>query len=228
VTLLVLLDIDGTLFLTPDDLYGTALVESVREVYGHELSPETLASSDNAGETAMTGLRNFLRADGLDDEAIDRGLQVWSERFSRRYLELLAAADTGHWQRAPAAAETLEQVALDNRLALLTGNPELMARARMERLGLAGFFAAGEGAFGSDGEHRAALIGIARERAGSWPADETVLVGDTPRDVSGAHEAGVMAVGVTSGRFDAEALGDADAVIDALASLPAVLQDLRP
>lgn len=227
-TLLVLFDLDGTLFLTPDDLYGLALDESVREVYGHELTRDALGRSDNAGETAMSGLRKLLQLDGLDDEAIDRGLRAWSELLARRYLELLAAADTGHWKLAPRAVETLERLARDHRLALLTGNPEPMARARVERLGLARFFPPGQGAFGSDGEHRADLIALARERAGGWPAERTVLVGDTPRDVAGAHEAGVTAVGVTSGRFDAEALRDADAVVDSLAMLPGALQDLDP
>ena len=219
-TLLVLFDLDGTLFLTPDELYGTALVDSVREVYGHELTRDALSRSDNAGDTAMGGLRTLLRADGLDDEAIDSGLRPWCKLLARRYLELLAATDTGGWQIAPGAVTTLEQLEREHRLALLTGNPEPMARARMERLGLAHFFSPGQGGFGSDGEHRADLIAIARERAGGWPAELTVLVGDTPRDVEGAHAAGIKAVGITLGRFDAHALADADAVVDSMHALP--------
>jgi phosphoglycolate phosphatase-like HAD superfamily hydrolase len=64
VGLLVLFDLDGTLFLTPDALYGVALIDSVRDVFGHELSRETLERSDNAGETASSGLRRLLQADG--------------------------------------------------------------------------------------------------------------------------------------------------------------------
>jgi phosphoglycolate phosphatase len=223
--LLILFDLDGTLFLTPDSLYGSALVDSVREVFGHELTRETLERSDNAGETALSGLRRLLRADGLDDGAIDGGMGRWIEPFGRRYLELLDDGDTDHWEAAPAAAEILEQLQRDHRLALLTGNPEPMARARLERLGLASFFASG-GAFGSDGESRADLVRLARERAGGWPAEQTVLVGDTPKDVSGAHEAGVRAIGVTSGRFDAKGLSAADAVVDDLAALPRTLENL--
>ena len=219
-SLFVLFDVDSTLFLTPDGLYNEALVETVREVYGHELTPEALGRSDNAGETAISGLRKLLTADGVDDDAVDRGLQRWLMLHSRRYLELLAAADTGGWQIAPGAIQTLEQLEREHRLALLTGNPEPMARARMERLGLAHFFPPGQGGFGSDGEHRADLIAIARERAGDWPAERTVLVGDTPRDVEGAHAAGIKAVGITLGRFDADALADADAVVDSMHALP--------
>jgi phosphoglycolate phosphatase len=226
--LLVLFDVDGTLFLTPDDLYGEALVEAVRDVYGHELTREALARSDNAGETARAALRNLLHAEGFADDVIDAGLERWTERLTERYLELLSAADTAHWKVAPGAVETLERLRQEHRLVLLTGNPERMARARMERLGLARFFPPGQGAFGSDGEHRADLVAIARDRAGGWPAARTVLVGDTPKDVAGAHEAGVKAIGVTLGRFGADELARADAVVGSLASLPATLGDLTP
>jgi phosphoglycolate phosphatase len=223
---LVLFDLDGTLFLTPDALYGVALVDSVREVFGHELGRETLERTDTAGETAISGLRRLLLADGLEDATIERGLERWVEPFTRRYLELLTGADTGHWEAAPGAAELLGRLGRQHRLALLTGNPEAMARARLERLGLARFFPVGGGAFGSDGERRVDLVDLARERAGAWPADRTVLVGDTPNDVAGGREAGVRAVGVTTGRFDANELGDADVVVDGLTSLPGALEQL--
>jgi len=226
VTLLVLFDVDRTLFLSSDRLYGEALAAAVSEVYGLTLSQDALARTDNAGETARSGVRKLLAAEGVDEETIDAGLDRWTERLSDRYLELLSTADTSHWKLAPGALETLAELERTHRLALLTGNPERMARARMERLGLTRFFAAGQGAFGSDGERRADLIGIARERAGDWPTERTVLVGDTPRDVAGAHEAGVKAIGITQGRFDADELADADAVIAALPELPAALVEL--
>jgi phosphoglycolate phosphatase-like HAD superfamily hydrolase len=120
----------------------------------------------------------------------------------------------------------LEELGREHRTALLTGNPEAMARARLERLGLARFFASGQGSFGSDGEHRAGLIEIARTRAGGWPRGDTVLVGDTPKDVAGAHEAGVGAIAVTSGRFDADALAEAEVVVAALTELPRAVRSL--
>jgi phosphoglycolate phosphatase-like HAD superfamily hydrolase len=225
-TLLVLFDVDRTLFVSSDSLYGKALAAAVHEVYGLRLSEDAFARTDNAGETARAGVRKLLAAEGLDDATIDAGLARWTDRFTDNYLELLAAADTSHWKAAPGAAETLEQLGREHRLALLTGNPERMARARMERLGLAEFFREGQGAFGSDGEHRADLIAIARQGAGGWPAEHTVLVGDTPRDVAGAHEAVVKAMGITQGRFDAGELADADAVVNELRELPAALRDL--
>lgn len=224
--LLVLFDVDGTLFLTPDDLYVRALVAAVEEVYGREPGREALGRSDNAGMTATGGLRSLLRADGFDEAAIERGLDDWCERFVPLYLEFLAGADTSHWEFAPHAPETLEVLRRDGRIALLTGNPEPVARARMQRLALAPFFPPGQGAFGCEAEERAELVELARERAGGWPRERTVLVGDTPRDVEGARAAGVRAIGITLGRFGAGELAGADAVVDGMPALPATLRGL--
>ena len=64
----------------------------------------------------------------------------------------------------------------------------------MERLSLAAFFPSGQGAFGCDGESREALIALARARAGDWPAEATVEIGDTRRDADTAHTAGIRSI----------------------------------
>jgi phosphoglycolate phosphatase-like HAD superfamily hydrolase len=198
----------------------------VQEVYVRTLTREDLRAADHPGETAKSGLRLLLHADGLTDEEIDRDLDRWCQRLTERYLELLAAAPADHWVLAPHAAEVLEELRRDGRVALLTGNPEAMARARMERLGIGALFPEGQGGFGSDGEDRADLIAIARERAGGWPATDTVLVGDTPKDVAGARAAGIRSIGVTTGRYGAEELNGADEVIAGLDELPAAIARL--
>ena len=119
----------------------------------------------------------------------------------------LREADTSGWRAAPGAEEALERLeAAGHRLALLTGNPEPVARARLERLGLARHFPAGQGAFGCESESRGELIALARARAGDWPADRTVEVGDTAVDVSSAEEAGIRSLRVGPGTGLADAL----------------------
>jgi phosphoglycolate phosphatase len=224
--LLVLFDIDGTLFLTPDDLYNQALVVAAREVYGYELTSESFAGVDHPGETATRGLRKLLLANGLEEHAIEKGLARWCKRHAQLYVELLAHSDTSFWEAAPEAAETLARLARQHRLALLTGNAAQIARARLERLGLSDFFPSGQGAFGCEADERPQLIQLALRRAGDWPSERTVLVGDTPRDIDGARQTGVRAVGVTSGHFGAEDLAAATAVIGSLRELPAALDRL--
>ena len=220
---LVLFDIDGTLFLTSDPLVARATLDAVKAVFGLSLPPDAIGRVDHAGQTAQRIARLVLRDAGLDDQTIDGGLAEWCERAAARYLELLAHADTSGWKAAPAAAETLQALSERRQVALLTGNPEPVARARMERLDLARFFPDGQGAFGCDAEDRVDLIRIARERAGNPPPDETWAVGDTRRDVEGAHAAGIRCVGIASGRADPDRLVGADAVIERLPDLLGVL-----
>jgi phosphoglycolate phosphatase-like HAD superfamily hydrolase len=159
----------------------------------------------------------------LDTETIDAGLERWCDAISRRYIELLAHADTTKWQKAPGADVAL--ATLPHKV-LLTGNPEPIARARMERLGLAQYFPPGEGAFGCEREHRVALIDLALRRAGDWDPANAVAVGDTPRDIRSAHGAGLRCVAVTTGAYDETELRTADRVVSSLADLPAALESL--
>jgi len=205
--LLVLFDVDGTLFLTDDPLVAQALRETLTQRFGVELPENPLAGVDHAGQTTLRIGRLVLCSAGLEDREIDAGLEPWCADLSRRYLELLDGADTGDWVAAPHAGEELARLeTAGHRLALLTGNPEPVARARMERLGLARFFPPGQGAFGCESESRSELIDLARARAGDWPREETVEVGDTVFDQSSAQEAGVRSLLVGHGTSLAGAL----------------------
>lgn len=214
--LLVLFDVDGTLFLTRDPLAGEALRRTLEERFRVELPPEPVRQVDHPGQTCLRIARLVLREAGLSDEQIDSGLRDWCLAFGERYVELLGDADTSDWRAAPRAERALSRLAAAGiRLALLTGNPESMARARMERLGLASYFPEGQGAFGCEGERRRELIGLARRRAGSPPGAEVVAVGDTPRDAESARESGIRSI-VVRPPGDTGAFEQADAVCDDL------------
>jgi phosphoglycolate phosphatase len=215
--LLVLFDVDKTLFMTSDPLMGEATTDAIETVWRLKLPGDAIRGVDHPGQSATRITREILRAAGLGDEEIDPDLGRWCTEVSRHYLELLAHADTSHWAAAEGAADALRQI---EHRALLTGNPEPVARARMDRIGLAEFFAPGQGAFGCEAESRPELIAIARGKAGNWPAERTVAVGDTTNDVTGAHEAGIRVVG-----FGTD-LADADAVIERMSELPPTLERL--
>jgi phosphoglycolate phosphatase len=211
--LLVLFDVDGTLLLTHDPLLGQALRATLSERFGVELPEEVLVGIDHRGQTSLRIARLVLRGAGLGDAAIDPGLQAWCSVFGERYLELLDRADTSGWEAAPGAGSALSRLqAAGVQLALLTGNPEPVARARMTLLGLAGYFPAGQGAFGCDAESRRELLELAGERAGGRPPAETVAVGDTAREVESARESGIRAIAVRSRLDSGERFPGADAV----------------
>ena len=208
--LLVLFDVDGTLFLTHDPLVGAALRETLSERFGVELPEDALDRVDHEGQTSLRIGRLMLEDAGMDERAIDGGLAAWCEDFASSYLELLREADTSGWAAPPGAAAALARLEqAGHLLALLTGNPEPVARARLERLGFARFFPAGRGAFGCERESRVELIELARARAGDWPVETTVEVGDTRADASSAREAGIRSLLV----------GQATSLTDVLAQL---------
>jgi phosphoglycolate phosphatase-like HAD superfamily hydrolase len=219
--MLVLFDVDKTLFVTSDPLMGQATTDVIETVWGLALPGDAIRGVNHPGQSAMRITREILRADGLSDAEINPKLAAWCREVSRHYLELLASTDTSHWKAAEGAAKVIGQI---EHRALLTGNPEPIARARMERIGLAEFFPPGQGAFGCDAEDRAELIGIARRRAGDWPPEQTVAVGDTHADIDGARRAGIRVIGFG----DSDALAGADAVIDRMDELPEALRRLYP
>ena len=214
--LLVLFDVDGTLFLTHDALSGQALRETLEAHFGVDLPEDAVERVPHPGQTSLKIARLVLHDAGLDDHALDAGLRAWCPEFAARYLELLGHADTSSWEAAPGAAAALSRLqAAGLRLALWTGNPEPMARARMKLLGLDAYFPEGQGAFGCDSESRGELLDLARERAGGWPAAETVAVGDTVRDVEAARATGIRSIAVRAEGSD-DGFPGADAVCDGL------------
>jgi phosphoglycolate phosphatase-like HAD superfamily hydrolase len=129
---------------------------------------------------------------------------------------------------APGIPEVLEALGAQPeryRQAMLTGNFEPIGRLKVARARLGGYFEPGQGAFGSDSHSRAELPAIARGRAGDWPRERTVVIGDTPRDIACARADGLRVVAVATGPFGVDALADADAVIDTAESVVPVLED---
>jgi phosphoglycolate phosphatase-like HAD superfamily hydrolase len=212
--LLALFDLDGTLFLTHDPLSGAALRATLEEVYGIEVAEDAPDNVEHRGLTAERIARNVLRAAGLTDDEIDDRLPSWCSRYAERYLELLAASDTRDWKARPGAAGGLARLeAAGVWIALVTGNPEPVARARLERLGLVAFFPPGQGAFGCEAEERTILLELARHRAQDWPAERTAEVGDTREDVTTAKAVGIHSIAVASERSDLAELAGADALV---------------
>lgn len=107
---------------------------------------------------------------------------------------------------------------------LLTGNIEPNARMKVTACGLGEFFDFAVGSYGSDSEERSDLVRVAQEKAASaygkqFDKDNTVLIGDTPRDIEAGRRGGAKVLAVASGVHDADELraaGDAS-----------VLEDLR-
>jgi phosphoglycolate phosphatase-like HAD superfamily hydrolase len=220
--LLLLWDIDGTLLQRASAEHGRALREAAARVHG--LASLDGVTAEYAGRTDAAILRDLLRLAGVSDEEIDaRAAEVRSA--SAELFAQLCPEDLSGFV-APGVPEVLAATAERGLLqALLTGNFEPIGRLKVARAGLGRHFEAGQGAFGSDSVSRARLPAIARGRAGDWPRERTVVIGDTPRDIACARADDVRVIAVATGPFDVEELADADAVVDDARALLPVLSD---
>lgn len=222
-------DIDGTLVHGATEAHRDAMWEALREVHG--VDPATVVSPlQAAGRTDGEIARVILLDAGVSAERIDSFADRVREHCCAAYARLcppdLSETVIGG---IPELLEWLADIE-DARLALLSGNYEPVARLKLSRAGVGRWFSAGQGAFGSDSEDRAALPAIARRRAGSvghaFPRDRTVVIGDTPRDIACARADGVRCVAVATGPFALEQLSGADFMASDAGELREVLERL--
>jgi phosphoglycolate phosphatase-like HAD superfamily hydrolase len=186
-------------------------------------------------------LDGHVEVAGRTDAAILRDLvtAAGGEDFDARWPEVAAEALRAYEELCPpdlsdrvatGVPELLGALAArgdEFRLSLVTGNLEPIAHLKLGRAGIGHYFEAGQGGFGSDHASRAELPAIARARAGHWPRERTVVIGDTPRDIACARADDVRVVAVATGPFAIEALADADAVVDDARALFPVLHEMR-
>ena len=220
--LLLLFDIDGTLLRYGGAReHAAALVQALGDVYGVDLPADAVQRVGPWGKTDRRIAREVLALAGLADTR--------PEEWIERAWEIYAATDLSrlHDGAMQGAEEALRWAAGAGHLtALLTGNIEPIAHRKLAAAGLGRWFESGQGAFGSDAEDRRELVPVARERAGGWPRERTVVIGDAPGDVACALADGAVAVALL-GRFGREELAGADLFIERLADLGEALSALQ-
>jgi phosphoglycolate phosphatase-like HAD superfamily hydrolase len=222
---LLLFDIDGTLLSGATEAHSAALDQAIHEVHGVDLRgarSKIAPAGRTDGEIARLILLDFgvsaRRIDELAGEVRDACCRLYAEICPPDLSSQVVAGmpDVLAWLSERDGVE----------LGLLTGNYEPVARLKLRRAGIGKWFAGGRGAFGSDSEDRAALPAIARRRSGHVPREETIVIGDTPRDIACARADGVRCVAVTTGPYTADQLRGADAVATDVPDLRAKLAAL--
>jgi phosphoglycolate phosphatase-like HAD superfamily hydrolase len=226
---LVLWDIDGTLLNAGGvgrDLYDVVFLQ----LFGRSLS----AYAPMAGRTDRAIILDTLVLAGVSEP--------------RRYVDpfiaslgaqapLMRSEMVSRGQVLPGAAAALALIGGHAHQSVLTGNIRPLAEVKLTALGLRQGLDLCIGAYGDDHEDRAELVQVARRRACAvhgrssalaFAGRSTVVVGDTPLDISAALSAGARAVGVATGSYSAADLlaAGAHAVLPGLTDTPMVLETL--
>jgi phosphoglycolate phosphatase len=204
----VLFDIDGTLLVT-GGAGGVAWQRGFEELYGIEAN---VAEHTGAGmtdpEIAAIVFREVIGRAGTAEE---RAKAIGC------YLKHLpeTVAESAGYRVMPGVEDLLDRL-IDRGLllGLVTGNIEAAAHIKLARGHLNRFFSFG--GYGSDSADRTEVTKAALARGELVSGDTLsegacIAVGDTPRDVKAGHGAGIKVVGVATGSYDVEELGDAGA-----------------
>jgi len=186
---------------------------------------------DLAGSTDSGIVRGLHDHFGVPHTAEGEG------EFYDIYLSLLdraLAERGGGGQLLPGVPELLEAVGAsdDFVVGLLTGNIARGAAKKIEYFGIAEYFSFG--AYGDDHHDRNKLGPVALARAGDalgtgFQPEQTVVVGDTPKDIWCGQALEAMTVAVATGKFTvAELRGHKpDHVFENLSDTAAVLSVFR-
>jgi phosphoglycolate phosphatase len=204
----VLFDIDGTLLVT-GGAGGVAWQRGFEQLYGIEAD---IAEHTDAGmtdpEIAAIVFREVL---GCEGSAEDRAKAIGC------YLKHLpdAVAESDGYRVMPGVEELLDRlIDAGVLLGLVTGNIEAAAHIKLARAHLNRFFSFG--GYGSDSADRTEVTEAALRRGelvsgGTLQNSSCISVGDTPRDITAGHGAGIKVVGVATGSYSVDQLKHAEA-----------------
>ena len=211
----LLFDLDGTLTSSA----GAGMRSLAKALHHRPRAAEHLRSMrlDGMTDRAIVRLTLIAEEKPVSEEAIDEVLGHYLDGLEKA----CAAGDAYRTLPGVDALIARLHARADVLLGLCTGNAERGARAKLSGTGLLPRFRFG--GYGSDAEPRADIVRAAWRRAHALGATSGLVIGDTPRDVSAAHEAGLPACGVATGRYSKEELlaSGADKVIADFADLAA-------
>jgi phosphoglycolate phosphatase-like HAD superfamily hydrolase len=242
-TTIVLWDIDGTLVRSNG---GRVSVSAFIRALGHAagLADDAVKlpyPKDSGGKTDEQIALEMLVASSitadLAPQMLPRFREVYLAELERDREKLIG--DLRVLPGVPEALASLQQLGVTQ--SLLTGNLEPIARLKLACAGLSDYVDFDLGAYGSDDRDRTCLVPVTRQRlrqrlGTDVPAEDIVIVGDTPRDIACARAGGTRIVAVATGNYsrsDLEAhnpdvllddLQDTDQVVAALLGTPARLK----
>jgi len=188
---LLLFDIDCTLVNT-GGAGMKALKEAACELFGAEGPELDLAGSTDSG--IVQGMLDYFGSDLSHEDFYEAYLRYLPQNLSLFSGAVLPGVDF--------LLDALQEKGCT--LGLLTGNIELGAWYKLEHYGLSDYFAFG--AFGDDHQNRNKLGPIALQRAQEtmgveFSPENSVVIGDTPKDIACGKALGATTLMVATGGY---------------------------
>ncbi|KIH97617.1 hypothetical protein LP52_18065 [Streptomonospora alba] len=219
---LVLWDVDHTLIETRG--VGSAVFrEAFEKATGMTMSAGMATAH---GHTEPVLLEKTLEINGIqhrDDGLFERFAAAQADGYRARVDELRKRG-----RALPGVEEAVGALATEPDVvqSVLTGNTRRAAQVKLSVFGLERYLNLDTGAYGDDDAYRPRLVEFAMARAAERvgapvPSESTVLIGDTPKDIAAAREAGVGVIAVASGTSSVDDLtgAGADLVLGTLESV---------
>jgi phosphoglycolate phosphatase-like HAD superfamily hydrolase len=220
---LILWDVDHTL-ITAGDFHTRLYRHAFEQLTGRP--PEQLINM--SGRTDLESMTTTLRLNELDPTP---------ERLHAFASALVSAIDanrellTRMGRQAAGAHAAVRAIATDPSTVqtIVTGNLKPLAITKLETLGMAAELDFDVGGYGWDSLDRGRLVEAARSRASDKYATQftrqnTIVIGDTPKDIAAAHSGGASVIALATGKSSEHDLtqAGADRVLPDLTDLSAL------
>ena len=202
---LVTFDIDGTILLSvPGSLqHSEAIKKTANDLYKIplEVDIKEFCNSNFSGTTdswiAKVIIQKATGKEEVTQEELDAFEKAEDENF-HKYFEGERYALTGVVEAIKKISE-MENVTI----ALCTGNYENIGWTKVRQAGVEQFFKHHVGGFGNIIERKDILKSAIEnaEKAAGHKFDRIIHIGDAAQDIDAAHSAGIIAVGVETGRL---------------------------
>lgn len=218
---LVLFDIDGTILNFKHGIAKDLFAVMLKELFGRDVPDSAIPKFH--GMTDLQIIRSIATNIGLTYDEIS-GLipTIWKKMLSMFEEHSIPENVT----LLPGITDLINNLNenQDVRLGLITGNFIENAYLKLSIAGLDSYFPTG--AFGCDSENRNNLPPIAIERINKYYntdtfySGNTIIIGDTQRDIECAHTNGIKVLAVATGEFTSDELSlhTPDAILNNLSN----------
>lgn len=221
-----LFDVDGTLTMKGNRIQNRALGYAFQSLYGLDASMDEIIPHGMIESQIIIAI---LTLHGMKEEEIIKDLEkIYG--LMREYISMQTDTKYSPKNGAKEILTLLQQKGF--LIGVLTGNMDTVAQAKLAAAGLWKYI--DFGAYGNEAMKRVDLVFLAKERAEEIvhkkiDVKDFVIIGDTPKDIQCAKDAGIDSIAVSAGMHPYEEMEKtgANVVVHSLEEQEPILQFLQ-